>query len=300
MHHRIMSHRTWRVLAYCVLALAPFADGAEAGVGDSSGSGLAPFGRFSPTQKAQVDGGDCWYDNGWDGPGWYPCGNEWNNLGGAGSFGPGGFVAPTFRRHHRRGVGVRSPAPKVYRGVQPSQPLGAGVYPGLNGAGGASGPGGGASGPGGGLGFRRFHSGGFHAPPGFHGVPASPRIGAPASPGFIGRAGLHGHGGVGSFHGVPGSPHIGAPASPGFVGGGGFHGLGGVGGFHGGAAGVPHIGAPAAGVPHIGAPTSRGFVGGGGVHGVGGAGGFHGGAAGVPHIGAPAAPGFIGSGGGHR
>ena len=96
-----------------------------------------------------------------------------------------------------------------------------------------------------------FH-GGLGGAAGFHGVPTSPHIRAPASPGFIG-GGFHGLGGAGGFHGVSTSPHIGAPVSPGFAGVGGFHGLGGAGGIH----GVPTS-------PHIGAPASPGFIGGGG------------------------------------
>ena len=83
-----MSRSRLRVLGYLALASALFVSGAEAGVGASSGGAFSSFGRLSPVQTVQ-DGGDCWYDNGWNGPGWYQCGNEWNNgLGSVGAFSP--------------------------------------------------------------------------------------------------------------------------------------------------------------------------------------------------------------------
>ena len=209
-----MAHWTLRILTYLALVSTSFASGAEAGVGDSSGSALSSFGGLSPAQKAQYnsfDSGDCWYDNGWNGPGWYQCGNEWNNgLGWVGPFGSTGFIGPAIRRHHRHGVGVLHPtAPRpVYRGYEPSRRLGAGAAPpsaGLHGGAPAFG----------GLGFRRFGHSGVHASPGLH--PGA----APVYPGVVG-GGVHGLGGVSHFHGggAIGAPHIGAPASPGFTGGG--------------------------------------------------------------------------------
>jgi hypothetical protein len=214
-----MSRWTLRILAPLAL-LAPLAGSAEAGVGDRSGGALSSFGRLSPVQTVQYDG-DCWYDNGWSGPGYYPCGNEWNSgLGGAGPVAP--IVVPTNRRHHRYSVVVSHPqAPSpVYPGA-PSRRLGAGgvhASPGLH-AGAPVSPRVGGGGFYGGLGAGAFHQ--FHAA----GVP---HIGAPASPGFIGGGGLHGLGGATGVH-------IGAPASPSFAGGG-LHGVGGGGVFQGGGA----------------------------------------------------------------
>jgi hypothetical protein len=54
-----MSRRALRILVYLALALAPFANRAEAGVGDISGV-ASLFERFSPAQRAQFSG-DCWY-----------------------------------------------------------------------------------------------------------------------------------------------------------------------------------------------------------------------------------------------
>jgi hypothetical protein len=219
---------TLRVLTYLGLALALLASDAEAGVGDMSGAGLSSFARLSPVQTVQYSG-DCWYDNGWNGPGYYPCGNEWNSgFGGAGPV--GSIIVPAVRRHHRHGVVVARPQSKpVYPGA-PSARLGAGVHsgaatvtPGFAGGAFHGGIGGGN--------FHQFHSAGI------------PHIGASASPGFAG---------VGTFHpgGAIGTPHIGAPASSGFGGVGTFHAGGGL------------------GAPHIGAPSSPGLTGG-GFHGGG-------------------------------
>jgi hypothetical protein len=233
---------TLRILTYLGLAMALLASDAEAGVGDMSGGGLSSFGPLSPAQTVQY-AGDCWYDNGWNGPGYYPCGNEWNSgFGGAGSVGP--IIVPAIRRHHRHGVVVAHPQPKpIYPGA-PSARLRAGVRvsPNFHSSAAAVTPGFAGGGFHGGLGGGNFHQ--FHSA-------RVPHIGAPLSPGFTGAGGFHPGGAIGT-------PHIGAPASPGFAGVGTFHPGGGL------------------GAPHIGAPASPGFAGG-GFHGVGGAGVFHGG-----------------------
>jgi hypothetical protein len=243
--------------------LAPLAGSAEAGVGDSTGGALSSFGRLSPVQTVQYDG-DCWYDNGSNGPGYYPCGNEWNNGLGGGAVSP--IVGPAIRRHHHHGVIVTHPQARnpVYPGAA-SRRLGAGV-PSLSLRGSVGTPA-----FGGGPRFRQFGAAGVHTSPGLHAGAAT------VSPGFAG-GGFHGGLGGGRFHQFHGSgvPHIGAPVSPGFAGGGGLHGLGG-------ATGV-----------HMGAPASPGFAGVGGFHGGGGLHGL-GGATGV-HIGSPASPSFAGLG----
>jgi hypothetical protein len=287
----VMSQSTSRILAYLALALASFIGAAEAyaSVGDMSGSALASFGRLSPVQSVQYGGGNCYYPEGWNGHGWYQCGDQWNEgFGWIGPFNLNTFGGSANRRHRRVGVAVPHPtAPNpVYPRVEPSRRLGVGgAAPsvGLR-AGGAPAfqtfhsPG-----------FRRFGAGGVHASPNF-------RAGAAAvTPGLVGD-GLHGGLGGGNFHQFHGAglPHIRAPVTPGLAGGGGFHGLGGAGKFHGAGIGIPHIGAPASpgfagvgtfhaggavGAPHIGAPASPGFTGG-GFHGVGGTGAFQSGGAG--------------------
>ncbi len=252
-----MSHLSpaLRVLVLVALASLPFANGAEAGLADNAGSALSSFGRFSPLQTVQYysfdDADYCWYDDAWNGPGWYWCGDEWDSgYGWGGPYGwngwGGGYL---IRRHGRHGMGVwHSGPPKVYRGVQPSQGLragGAGQFP-L------------PSGP---LGRRNFgHGPGASSGLGAGGVRAAPGFpagGAPVSPGFTGSE-SHGRSG-GSFYrfGGAGAPHFDAPASRGSVGGGGGFG----GGFGGGGFG-------------------GGGFGGGGFHGGGGFVGGHGGGGG--------------------
>ena len=102
-----MSHWTLRVLAYLALALASFTitDGVEASVGDSSVGALSSFGRLSLAQTVQYGGSNCYYGDGWNGRGWYLCGDEWND--GFGWVGPfNTSVGPAVRRHHRHGFAV--------------------------------------------------------------------------------------------------------------------------------------------------------------------------------------------------
>jgi len=214
-----MSHRTAPILAALALALGPFVSGAEASVGESSGGALSSLGRQTLVQNAQADAG-CWYDNGWSGPGYYPCGDEWNSRpGSVGALGP--IMTPLKRGHHRHGVGVAPVPNTAYRGVQP--PLGAGVgaaqppadmhgrfrpVPALRG------------------GAPALHT--FGAPAGAFrpgAIGAAPRIGAPALPGV----GIQHYGaGIGSFHpGAIGAPHIGASTAAGAPGS--FHGVRGIG-----------------------------------------------------------------------
>ncbi len=55
----------------------PLAGAAEAAIG-----GARPSTEILPIEKAQFffnDQNYCWYDSGWQGPGWYWCGYAWNN-----------------------------------------------------------------------------------------------------------------------------------------------------------------------------------------------------------------------------
>jgi hypothetical protein len=284
-----MSRWTLRILAPLAL-LAPLADSADAGVGDRSGAALSSFGRLSPVQTVQFGGSNCYYADGWNGRGWYQCGNEWNDgFGWIGPFNLNTFGGSAIRRHHHGVVVSHPPALNpVYPRLEPPRRLGA-------------------------RGAPAFHT--FGGAPGLHrvgagGVPTSPNFRAGAATGSSGFAGGGSYGGLGGnfhhFHGA-GIPHIGAPVSPGFAGGGGFHGLGGatgvhigspaspsfagVGTFHAGGGGFHGLGG-ATGV-HIGAPASPSFAGVGTFH--AGGGGF-GGGIGAPHIGAFASPGFAGGG----
>jgi hypothetical protein len=298
-----MSSSTLRILGYVALALSAFAvaDGAEAGL---VGSALASFARSSPVQTVQFGGSSCYYTDGWNGRGWYQCGNEWNDgFGWIGPFNLNTFGGSAIRRHHN-GVVVSHPRAlnPVYPRLEPPRLLGARGAPAFHTFGGAPG-------------LRRFGAGGVRTSPDFRAGAAT------VSPGFAG-GGFHGGLGGGNFHHFHGAgiPHIGAPASPGFAGVGGLHGLGGATGVHIGAPASPgfagvgglHGLGGATGV-HIGAPVSPGFAGVSGFHGLGGATGVHigapvspglagigtfhaGGGVGAAHIGAPASPGFGGGG----
>jgi hypothetical protein len=219
-----MLHPTSSVPAFLALVFASFitVDGAQAGIGGLSGGALSSFAHLSPVQTVQS--GECWEQDGPDGPGYYPCGD-----------GGGPIIGPLFRRHHRRAVVVDHPkAPNpIYPGA-PSPRVGAGLHnlPGLR-AGPAVSPGlAGVHGPGGATGVHADAP----ASPGPAGVgtfraggaAAAPHLVAPASPAVAG---------IGTFHsgGAVGASHIGAPAAIGLTG---VHGAGGGGGaFQGGGIG---------------------------------------------------------------
>jgi hypothetical protein len=250
-----MPRWTLRILAPLAL-LAPLAGSAEAGAGDHSGAALSSFGGLAPVQTVQFGGSNCYYADGWNGRGWYQCGNEWNDgFGWVGPFNLNTFGGSAIRRHHH-GVAVSHPQAlnPVYPRLEPPRWLGAAGGGFHGGLGGNFDHGAGVPHIGAPI-SPRFAGGGFHKLGGATGV----HIGARASPSFAGVGTFHAGGG---FHGLGGATgvHIGAPASPSFAG---------VGTFHAGA-GI--------GAPHIGAFASPGFAGG-GFHGVGGGGVFQGGGA---------------------
>ena len=274
-----MSPQALRILAYVTLALASVGI-ARAGVGVMSGGALTSLRHFAPMQTVQSDG--CWYDNGWNGPGYYPCGDEWNSRpDAAGAVAP--LIIPALRRHHRHAVVVAHPHAR--NPVYPVAPSAA--------------PRAGASVFGGGSGQRRFGAAGVHVPnshpspaivpPGFaggrfhsglgggnfdqfHGAGA-PHVGGPVSPGLAGAVRFHGAG----F----GVPHIGAPPSPGFAGGAGLHGLRGAKGVHIGGPVSPSV--SGVGTFHTGGGVGAHQIGVPGVRGVGVGGAFQGGVGGVGH-----------------
>ncbi len=156
-----------RFLARLALALSSFAvaNGAEAAV---LGSALSSFGHSSPAQTVQFGGANCYYADGWNGRGWYQCGDEWSD--GFGWIGPyNTFGDPAIRRHHRYGVVVSHPrsANPVYSRLEPSQRLGAGGAQAFHTFAGSS-----AS--------HRFGAGGVPASPSFHAGVAT------LTPGFAG------------------------------------------------------------------------------------------------------------------
>src|SRR5277367_750713 len=111
-HWRTISLRSWTICH----VLIDFAHSWLCGAG-LVGSDFASFGRFSPVQTVQFGGSNCYYADGWNGRGWYQCGNEWND--GFGWIGPyNTFGGSAIRRHHRYGVVVshpRSPNPVYSR-----------------------------------------------------------------------------------------------------------------------------------------------------------------------------------------
>ena len=197
-----------RKSAVVAIVFLTIANGAHAGVGDHAGGALSSLKFMSPVEKAQYYSLDdnsnyCWYNNGWQGPGWYLCGDEWlNGFGWGGPYGWNGWGGGNLiRRHGSHGIGVWHPgAPNKVFGGAASPGLGPGVPP--------TSP---AFQGGGVPAFHRFGGGGgaFHGP-GTGGAPASPAFQGGGVPAF------HGFGGGGGFHG----PGPGAPASPGFQGGG--------------------------------------------------------------------------------
>jgi hypothetical protein len=230
---RSMTHLISQAALLLALFLPLVASGAQAGVGDRAGAAVCAWKRASPIQSAQYysfdDENYCWYDEGWQGPGWYWCGYQWDDgFGWGGPYGWNGWGGGyTIRRHRLHGIGV-------WHSGAPSHRLGAGGAPTAPGfpAGGAPatrrfGAGGGSS--------HRFGAAGASERPGPHGgIPAYPGLQGGAAPAFHGAGGgdLHDFGSSAS----PGFGAGGAPAVHGFGGGGGFQGFGVAGGFHGGGA----------------------------------------------------------------
>ncbi len=191
--------------ALLALALPFLTSAAEAGVGGGAGGVGASMRRATLVRPAQYyrfdDQNYCWYAQGWQGPGWYLCGDEWDI--GVGWGGPYGWNR--WGRSRRSwpsgggGVGAwhRRPPPNV-PGVRPAP------RPGVSGGGAP----------------HAYHSGGAVLPsaplggaPSVHSLPGvgglAPALG-PARPAFhgfggAGGEGVRGFGGGGSgFHGFGG------------------------------------------------------------------------------------------------
>ncbi len=89
----------------------PLAGSANAAMG-----GALPSTQILPVENAQffyLGHNFCWYDDGWQGPGWYWCGYAWNN-----GYGWGGGEGWHSWNHGQRGV-YRGP-----NGVAPRGPVG--------------------------------------------------------------------------------------------------------------------------------------------------------------------------------
>jgi hypothetical protein len=210
-----MSLRLSLLAALLALVAAPLASVAEAGVGDNAGGVGGLMKRIAPVEQAQYfsfdDNNFCWYDGGWQGPGWYWCGDEWTDgVGWGGPYGWNGWRGGRFRRHHSHGGGVwhagRPPAPAI------------------NGSGSVSGaaPHRFAIPRSGGLASPGFSSG--NSPALHGGALASPTFNAGAAPA------VHNFGGGGSFHSFGGGGGGNFHSFGGGGGGGNFHSSGGGGG----------------------------------------------------------------------
>ena len=248
-----MSRKYSPAVVIAAIVFLAAANGARAGVGDYTGGALSSFKFMMRVEKAQYyspnnNGDYCWYNDGWQGPGWYLCGDEWlNGFGWGGPYGwngwGGGFPIRRHGSHGWRLASRRSEPCFRRRAVSRPGPSGAPASPGFQGGG-----------------FPAFHNfGGGHnvGPGGIHGPAVG---GAPGSLGFQG-------GGVPAFHNFGGSHNLGAgwphgPAAGGAPGSLGFHG-GGVPAFHGFGAGSGGIHGFSAGGFQGGGAFSGGHGGGG-------------------------------------
>jgi len=200
---RNMLHR--RAFAATLLALFSLSvvDVAEAAVSNDAGGVLALVKSTAPVENAQYysfDGDNyCWYDSGWQGPGWYWCGYEWDEgLGWGGPYGWNGWGRYQVWRHLSHRVGTWHSGPPNYGGVGGLRST---VGPGGNPVHHRSGSGVAV--------LPAFRAG---AAPSFHnfGAPgaALPRLSTGSTPDFHsfgGGTGFHGSGGnVGGFHGIGG------------------------------------------------------------------------------------------------
>jgi hypothetical protein len=99
-------HLTGLALAIAAGFALPLAGSAEAAMG-----GALPSTQVLPVEQAQfffLGHNFCWYDGGWQGPGWYWCGYAWNNgYGWGGGDGWHGWSRGAYR-------GPRGVAPHVY------------------------------------------------------------------------------------------------------------------------------------------------------------------------------------------
>ena len=149
-----MSNWTLRVLTR--LAFALFINAAEAGPIASAPLTLERLSLVQLVQFQSFGTNYCTYSDGWNGRGWYRCGDQWNtSFGWAGPFGSSGLSGPAVRRHP---PSVTAPK-RVYPGYQPSKGrnTGSGVaFPTFGRA----------------PGFRHSGAGGVHVAPNFRVGPA--------------------------------------------------------------------------------------------------------------------------------
>jgi len=105
-------HLTGLALAVATGFALPLAGSAEAAM-----SGALPSTQVLPVENAQffyLGHNFCWYDGGWQGPGWYWCGYAWNNgYGWGGGDGWRGWSRGQW--HGNRGQHVVAPRAPIVR-----------------------------------------------------------------------------------------------------------------------------------------------------------------------------------------
>ena len=121
-------HLTGLALAIAAGFALPLAGSAEAAMG-----GALPSTQILPVEQAQfflLGHNFCWYDGGWQGPGWYWCGYAWNNGYGWGGgdgwhgwnrgayHGPGGVAPHVYGGHTPHVYGGHAPLVNVGRTPQ--------------------------------------------------------------------------------------------------------------------------------------------------------------------------------------
>jgi len=171
-----------RILAALGMAFGLYVNNAAAGVGAIGAEALSAFARLSPVQTVQA--GECWNQNGPDGPGYYPCGDG----------GGGPIVGPSIGRPDRHGAGAVSASP----GASPVTPGLAGVHGGNGATGGhVSAPA--SPGVAGSTAAATAvpHIAAPASPGAAAGAVGTPHIGAPASQGLAGVHGAVPAGGIG-------------------------------------------------------------------------------------------------------
>jgi hypothetical protein len=101
--------------ALLALLSLPISNAAIAGVAENMGGVADLLKRTAPVTKAQYDSSDdgdlCWYDQGWQGPGWYLCGDEWD-------YGVGWFGLHRNRHRHLHGIAIAHPVRESHRAVR--------------------------------------------------------------------------------------------------------------------------------------------------------------------------------------
>ena len=110
-------HLTGLALAIAAGFALPLAGSAEAAMG-----GALPSTQILPVENAQfffLGHNFCWYDGGWQGPGWYWCGYAWNN--GYGWGGGEGWHGWNHGAYH----GAHSRVPEGPCAARPSRPCAA-------------------------------------------------------------------------------------------------------------------------------------------------------------------------------